>query len=103
MVDNPAGALLLADEGYAITPWTMTPFRNAVSSVEKKFNIIHTKERVIIERCFGQIKQRFPILQSKIRLSSERIPSIITACFTLHNIAKYLIKVWDFVSSSGVN
>ncbi|XP_055523197.1 uncharacterized protein LOC129717348 [Wyeomyia smithii] len=53
-------------------------------------NILHTKERVIIERVFGQVKQRFPILQSKVRIATERVPTLIIACFTLHNVAKFL-------------
>lgn len=82
--------VLLADEGYGITPWLMVPFRNPTTPEERSFNNCHTKERVIIERCFGQVKQRFPILQNKIRLSTERVPKVIICCFVLHNIAKHL-------------
>ncbi|XP_055628999.1 putative nuclease HARBI1 [Toxorhynchites rutilus septentrionalis] len=90
MQQNGSGALLLADEAYPLAPWTMTPYRNPVTAGQKQYNKIHTQERVIIERCFGQIKQRFPILQSKVRVSTERIPRMIAACFVLHNVAKYV-------------
>lgn len=43
MVNNPAGAILLADDGYAITPWTITPFENAASNAEKT-SILYTLE-----------------------------------------------------------
>lgn len=90
MEENQSGAILLGDEGYGITPWVMTPYRNPNGEAQIRYNIIHTRERSIIERCFGQIKMRFPILQSKIRISTDRIPQFITACFVLHNVAKHL-------------
>ncbi|XP_017480699.1 PREDICTED: putative nuclease HARBI1 [Rhagoletis zephyria] len=93
--ENPAGAILLGDEGYAITPWLMIPYRNTTSFSQMEYNKLHCKERVIIERVFGQVKRRFTILQSKIRISTNRIPTIIAACFVLHNVAKYL-KEPDF-------
>lgn len=90
-----ANALLLGDVGYGIAPWLMTPFRNPVTPQQRSYNSCITRERVIIERCFGQVKQRFPILQNKIRLATQKVPSVIVACFILHNIAKYL-KDEDF-------
>lgn len=86
---NTCRALLLADEGYGVIPWLMTPFRNPDTPAEQSYNRLH-KERIIIERCFGQLKQRFPILHHKIRLATEKIPRVITCCFILHNIAKHL-------------
>lgn len=88
--NNGVNALLLADSGYGITPWLMVPFRNPTTPLEIAYNRCLTKERVIIERCFGQLKQRFPILQHTVRLSFNRIPKLIVCCFVLHNIAKYL-------------
>lgn len=95
MNENRAGTILLADEAYPLTPWTMTPYRNPVTEAQKIFNKLHKKERVIIERTFGQLKQRFPILQSKIRLNTENIPRMIIACFVLHNVAKFLNDDFD--------
>ncbi|PSN40996.1 hypothetical protein C0J52_16072 [Blattella germanica] len=68
----------------------MTPFRNPGTQEERAYNLCFTKERVIIERCFGQVKQRFPILGNKIRLETRKVPSVILSCFVLHNVAKYL-------------
>lgn len=39
---------------------------------------------------FGQLEQRFPILLNKIRMATERIPTVVTACFILHSVAKFL-------------
>lgn len=92
---NECGAILLGDEAYPLTPWAMVPFKNPETELQKSYNIKHSKERVIIERMFGQLKQRFPILQSTIRLKTDRVPTMIVACFTLHNVAKFL-KDEDF-------
>lgn len=88
---NTCGALLLADEGYPLTPWLMTIFRHPTTEPEQSYNILHKKERSLIERCFGQLKKRFPILHGQMRVATERVPSIILACFILHNVAKYLL------------
>lgn len=88
--NTPANAVILGDSGYALSPWLMTPYNNARTPEEIAYNRLHAKERVIIERCFGQLKKRFPILQHPIRVALEKVPSIIVSCVILHNIAKYL-------------
>ncbi|XP_062553045.1 putative nuclease HARBI1 isoform X2 [Armigeres subalbatus] len=90
MSENTSGALLLGDEGYAIAPWIMTPYRNPDSAIRENYNKIFCRERVVIERVFGQVKRRFPFLQNTVRMATYRVPSMILACFVLHNVAKYL-------------
>ncbi|CAH1962759.1 unnamed protein product [Acanthoscelides obtectus] len=87
---NRARAVLLRDCGYGIAPWLMTPFRIAETAEQRSYNRLFTRERVIIERCFGQLKQRFPILHNKIRVDTEKVPSLVMSCFILHNVAKHL-------------
>ena len=62
MERSRSDTILLADKGYGIAPWLMTPYVPAATPQETTYNRIHTRERVIIERCFGQLKRRFPIL-----------------------------------------
>lgn len=82
--------LLLGDDGYSVSPWIMNPWRNPASQEQQNYNNVFCRERVIIERCFGQLKARFPVLQYKVRNKLEKIPSTIIACAVLHNIAKQL-------------
>ncbi|KAJ4428991.1 hypothetical protein ANN_25987 [Periplaneta americana] len=56
---------------------------------EREYNILLKKERVIIERCFGQLKRRFPCL-NYLRVDLTKVPSVIISCALLHNVAKYL-------------
>ncbi|CAH2008273.1 unnamed protein product [Acanthoscelides obtectus] len=87
---NRASAVLLGDSGYGIASWLMTPFRIAETSEQTSYNRLFTRERVIIERCFVQLKQRFPILHNKIRVDTEKVPCLVMRCFILHNVAKHL-------------
>lgn len=84
------GAVLIGDQGYGISPWIMNPFRNPAAPHERAYNKLHTKERVLIERTFGQIKSKFPFLRGSVRVKTERIPRMVVACFVLHNISKFL-------------
>lgn len=88
--------IILGDSGYGISPWLITPYQNPTNHVQQYFNKVYAKERVIIERCFGQVKRRFPILHYKVRTALKSVPSIIVCCFVLHNIAKYLKDPDDF-------
>lgn len=94
--------VLLGDDGYSISPWIMTPWRNPTTQQQQNYNNIFCRERVIIERCFGQLKARFPVLQYKVRSTLEKIPPTIIACVVLHNIAKHLHDE-DFNINEEVN
>lgn len=87
---NRQNAVLLGDEGYGVEACLMTPYRNPNTPQQIQFNNLLKRERVCIERCFGQLKQRFPIMQYKVRLKLVTIPEIIVCCVVLHNIAKFL-------------
>lgn len=87
---------LLADSGYGISPWLITPFKPAHTEAQRIFNLHHSQERVVIERVFGQIKRRFPILGNCVRVNIERVPKVIVTCAILHNIAKHLNDRFEF-------
>ncbi|CAH1975637.1 unnamed protein product [Acanthoscelides obtectus] len=69
---NKANVVRLGDDGYGIKPCLTTPFRNPTPGAEINYNKLLKQERVIIERCFDQLKRRFPIQH------------------VLHNVAKSL-------------
>ena len=50
------------------------------------FNKKHCSTRNVIERAFGVLKNRWRCLLDTLELDLKNIPSIIAACFVLHNI-----------------
>lgn len=88
LVSGQLNGIILGDNGYGLTPYLMTPFLLPRNSGESLYNKVHKKARCTIERSFGQLKKRFYCLGSIIRCKLERIPTIIVACFILHNLAK---------------
>ncbi|KAF4528881.1 hypothetical protein B566_EDAN017320 [Ephemera danica] len=91
MTHNRVGAYLVGDSGYALTPWMMVPYRKPLTTpAQVKFNDVHAKDRVIVERCFGQLKRRFSMLGYKLRVKLERVSKLICVAVILHNVAKYL-------------
>ena len=68
----------------------MTPYRDPQTPEERSYNRLFCCERTIIERVIGQLKRRFSILKSEVRIATDRIPSVIVACAVMHNVAKRL-------------
>ncbi|CAI6346303.1 unnamed protein product [Macrosiphum euphorbiae] len=80
--------LILGDSGYPVLKYLMTPLLNPNSQSEQLYNESHIRTRNTVERCFGVIKRRFPILAYGIRMKKiDTIMAIITSTFILHNIA----------------
>lgn len=55
---------------------------------EERFNLAHARLRNVIERAFGVLKNRFPILK---RMSSYPFPvqrNMVIACITMHNFIR---------------
>ena len=84
------GGYLIADSGYALAPFCLTPYLDPVGDVQKNYNVVHKHTRSLVERTIGQAKKRFYCMGSIIRLKQDRIPSVVVACFILHNEAKRL-------------
>ncbi|KAB0804749.1 hypothetical protein PPYR_01719 [Photinus pyralis] len=85
---NFRGYLLVGDAGYAIKPYLITPLRNPITRTENLFNESQIRTRNPIERCFGVMKRRFPILSFGIRQRAEKVEAIVIATAVLHNIAR---------------
>ncbi|XP_051175595.1 putative nuclease HARBI1 [Leptopilina boulardi] len=79
--------LVLADGGYALKPYLITPLPNLQTDAERLFNESQIRTRNPVERAFGVWKRRFPCLAIGMRFSKHRIIAIIVATAVLHNIA----------------
>ncbi|GBP88545.1 Putative nuclease HARBI1 [Eumeta japonica] len=81
---------MLADSGYPLRPWMMTPILHAASgSREEYYTYLHIRARNCIERCIGVLKARWRCLlvHRVLHYEPEVVGYIINACVILHNIA----------------
>lgn len=75
------------DRGYPIKKYLFTPLLNPHTQAEQLYNESQIRTRNVIERCFGVLKRRFPVLAYGCRLKIETVLNIIVATSILHNIA----------------
>ena len=72
---------------YRNARYWLNDFRNDIwdNTKEEVFNQGHSKLRNVIERAFGVLKARFPILKRMTPYSFHTQKKIVMACFALHN------------------
>jgi hypothetical protein len=86
---------LLADSGYALYPFVMTPYRCTESALHRQFNSIHSSARVRIEHCFGLLKMRWAFLR-EIRTRDMHLTTRMIECaFILHNFCQRRSDPWE--------
>lgn len=95
----PPNKYYLVDAGYANAPQFLAPYRGHRCHLEQfeggarhysgpheLFNHRHSRLRNVVERCFGLLKQRFPILHYGMpRYKLKHQVQIVLACCALHN------------------
>ena len=89
---------LLCDSGYALEPWTMTPYTKSIDgSAESRYNTAHAKARGSkIESVFGIVKGRWRCLlhTRELHYQPQKVAQIINVCCLLHNLCiKYLVLI----------
>ncbi|XP_056605038.1 putative nuclease HARBI1 [Triplophysa dalaica] len=84
----PAGCHLVGDSGYPCKSWLLTPYLRPQVGPQLNYNRAHKKTRSVVERGIGQLKRRFHVLHSEIRLSPEKTSKVITVCALLHNLCR---------------
>ncbi|XP_063837153.1 LOW QUALITY PROTEIN: putative nuclease HARBI1, partial [Ostrinia nubilalis] len=81
-----SGAYLLGDSGYPLKSHLLTPYLNPSTPAQQKYNEAQIKTRNVVERQYGVLKRRFPVLAVGIRLKLPTAVNVIIACCILHNI-----------------
>ncbi|KAI3750418.1 hypothetical protein L2E82_21053 [Cichorium intybus] len=95
----PPDKYYLCDAAYAHTRGFMAPYRNIrywlgdfrrrrALTDKEKFNHAHAKLRNVIERAYGVLKARFPILKRMAPFPFVTQRNITIACFALHNFIR---------------
>jgi len=91
----------LADAGYALTLVTLTPYRGVryhlkewekgrrkPQNAKELFNLRHSSLRNIVERAFGIVKKRFPLLTFMHSYSFLTQIDLVMCCFMVHNFIR---------------
>ncbi|XP_052726956.1 uncharacterized protein LOC128194802 [Vigna angularis] len=97
----PQGKYYLGDAGFMLKSTIMTPYRGVryhlkeftrkgPQNARELFNHRHSSLRNVIERTFGVLKKRFPIIASgtEPHYGLETMTNIILTCCILHNFIR---------------
>ena len=79
---------LIGDPAYPLVTFCMKEYDCCTSNELVIFNSMLLSARNQIECAFRRLKARWSILTRKIDFKLERIPTIVHACFVLHNFCE---------------
>ncbi|KAJ9538368.1 hypothetical protein OSB04_031101 [Centaurea solstitialis] len=93
------GKYYLCDAAYSNARRFLAPYRNTrywladfrcrrALSKEERFNHAHAQLRNIIERAYGVLKARFPILKQMVPFPFTKQRNVVIACFAIHNFIR---------------
>ena len=91
------GAVFLADSAYPLRDWLIPPFKGEVEGAKRAFNRAHRKTRCSVERCIGELKNRFFSLKTGLRVQTIELSAKLIQCAAiLHNAAKLQGDSWEY-------
>lgn len=95
------GKYYLGDAGYALSRLVLTPYRGVryhlkewgrmgerPQNAKELFNLRHSSLRNVVERIFGVVQKRFPILVTMSSYPLDTQCHLIMCCFMLHNFIR---------------
>ena len=76
---------VIGDPTYPLTPNCLQEYESCKTNAQVIFNNMLRAARNPIECAFSRLKARWGILTRKIDLDLTKVPTLIIACFVLHN------------------
>lgn len=85
----PCDSHLIGDSAYELHQHLLVPFKDNghLTAAQKNFNFRLSSARVVVERCFAQLKGRMRCLLHCLPMTRlDLMPKYIVACCVIHNI-----------------
>lgn len=88
---------LIADAGYPLEPWVITPVAAPNNDRERRFNISQRFCRNVVERFNGVFKSKFRCMSSEhtLNYAPEKCSKLINACAIVYNICVEMQDIDD--------
>jgi len=85
----PSEFHLLGDSAYPSKTYLLTPYKMPESNYQKVYNYKQSSTRMAIEKCYGQLKRRFPKLKHGFEFKNPSdTANCIVATAVIYNICK---------------
>jgi len=100
-----AGHCLVADEAYAASEVLAVPWPGSGRGDQWKdsYNFYQSSSRIHIEQAFGMLSWRWGVFWRTLRVPFAKRPSLVRACFRLHNFCRGHATARDCVVSPWGN